>query len=45
MTCADFPNYPNPAAFYNALLTDPPVWLERVPLPEGNVLRMWRVRG
>jgi hypothetical protein len=46
MTCTDFPNYPNPAAFYNALLTDPaPAWLERVPLPEGNVLRMWRVRG
>ncbi|MBV8753597.1 MAG: hypothetical protein JO328_12135 [Hyphomicrobiales bacterium] len=46
MTCADFPNYPNPAAFYNALLTGAaPAWLERVPLPEGNVLRMWRVRG
>lgn len=46
MTCADFPAYPYPNAFYNALLTDTPLpWLERVPLPEGNVLRMWRVRG
>jgi hypothetical protein len=46
MTCADFPAYPNPDSFYNALLTDTALpWLERVPLPEGNVLRMWRVRG
>jgi hypothetical protein len=46
MTCADFPAYPYPNAFYNALLTDAALpWLERVPLPEGNVLRMWRVRG
>jgi len=46
MTCADFPAYPYPHAFYNALLSDTALpWLERVPLPEGNVLRMWRVRG
>jgi hypothetical protein len=46
MTCADFPAYPDPAAFYNTLITDTaPSWLERVPLPDGNVLRMWRVRG
>jgi hypothetical protein len=44
MTCTDFPAYPNPDSFYNALLSDTaPPWLERVPLPEGNVLRMWRV--
>jgi hypothetical protein len=30
----------------NALLTDTALpWLERVPLPDGNVLRMWRLRG
>jgi hypothetical protein len=46
MTCADFPAYPNPQAFYNALLTQSAVpWLEPVPLPPGNVLRIWRVRG
>jgi hypothetical protein len=46
MTCADFPAYPNPLAFYNALLAESAVpWLEPVPLPEGNVLRVWRVRG
>jgi hypothetical protein len=29
-----------------AFLTDTALpWLERVPLPDGNVLRMWRVRG
>ena len=45
MTCADFPAYPNPDSFYNALLTDTAgAWLEPVPLPEGNVLRVWRVR-
>ena len=45
MTCADFPAYPNPDAFYNALLTDKAgPWLEPVPLPPGNVLRVWRVR-
>jgi hypothetical protein len=46
MTCADFPAYPNPQSFYNALLSESAVpWLEPVPLPEGNVLRVWRVRG
>jgi hypothetical protein len=45
MTCADFPAYANPDAFYNALLTDAPgAWLEAVPLPDGDVLRVWRVR-
>jgi hypothetical protein len=45
MTCADFPAYANPDAFYNALLTDAPgSWLEAVPLPDGDVLRVWRVR-
>ena len=46
MTCADFPAYPNPDSFYNALLSDTAgAWLERVPLPDDNVLRIWRVRG
>jgi len=45
VTCADFPAYPNAASFYNALLTGSAgSWLEPVPLPPGNVLRMWRVR-
>jgi hypothetical protein len=45
MTCADFPAYPNPDSFYNALLSDTAgAWLERVPLPDDNVLRVWRVR-
>jgi hypothetical protein len=45
MTCADFPAYPNPDSFYNALLSDTAgAWLERVPLPDDNVLRAWRVR-
>ncbi|HML14830.1 MAG TPA: hypothetical protein VK456_16110 [Xanthobacteraceae bacterium] len=44
MTCADFPAYPNPDSFYNALLADAaPAWLEPVPLPDGNALRVWRV--
>ena len=46
MSCADFPAYPNFDSFYNALLSDTAgAWLERVPLPDDNVLRMWRVRG
>lgn len=46
MTCSDFPAYPNPDSFFNALLTESAgPWLEPVPLPEGNVLRLWRVRG
>jgi len=46
MTCADFPAYPNLDSFYNALLSDTAgAWLERVPLPDDNVLRIWRVRG
>ena len=45
MTCTDFPAYPNPDAFYNALLRDTAgPWLERVPMPEGSILRVWRVR-
>jgi hypothetical protein len=45
MSCADFPAYPNPDSFYNALLSDTAgAWLERVPLPDDNVLRVWRVR-
>jgi hypothetical protein len=45
MTCKDFPAYPNPQAFYNALLTDSAgPWLEAVDLPPGNVLKVWRVR-
>ncbi len=45
MTCTDFPAYPNPQSFYNALLAESPVpWLEPLPLPEGTVLRVWRVR-
>jgi hypothetical protein len=45
MTCMDFPAYPNPDAFYNALLTDAAgPWLEPVPLPDGDILRVWRVR-
>jgi hypothetical protein len=45
MTCADFPAYPNPDSFYNALLSDTAgAWLERVPLPDENVLRIWRVK-
>jgi hypothetical protein len=44
MTCADFPAYPNPDSFYNVLLSDTAgAWLERVPLPDDNVLRIWRV--
>jgi hypothetical protein len=46
MTCSDFPAYPNPDSFFNALLTESAgPWLEPVPLPENNVLRIWRVRG
>jgi hypothetical protein len=46
MTCADFPAYPNPDAFYNALLAESAgAWLEPLPPPEDNVLRIWRVRG
>ncbi len=45
MTCADFPAYPNLGSFYNALLTNSAgPWLEAVALPDGNVLRVWRVR-
>ena len=45
MTCADFPAYPNPDSFYNALLSDTAgAWLERVPLADENVLRIWRVK-
>jgi hypothetical protein len=44
MTCVDFPAYPNPDSFYNVLLSDTAgAWLERVPLPDDNVLRIWRV--
>jgi hypothetical protein len=46
MSCADFPAYPNFDSFYNALLSDTAgAWLERVPLADDNVLRVWRVRG
>jgi len=46
VSCADFPAYPNFDSFYNALLSDTAgAWLERVPLPDDNVLRVWRVRG
>jgi hypothetical protein len=45
MTCTDFPAYPNPDAFYNALLGDAAgAWLEAVPLPDDDILRVWRVR-
>jgi hypothetical protein len=45
MTCRDFPAYPDPRAFYNALLNDSAgPWLEAVELPPGNVLKIWRVR-
>jgi len=45
MTCTDFPAYPDPRAFYNALLDDTAgPWLEPVDLPPGNVLKVWRVR-
>jgi hypothetical protein len=46
MTCADFPSYPQAGSLYNALLTGSPVpWLEPVPMPAGEVLKVWRVRG
>jgi hypothetical protein len=45
MTCRDFPAYPDPRAFYNALLNDSAgSWLEAVELPPGNVLKIWRAR-
>jgi hypothetical protein len=45
MTCTDFPAYPDPRAFYNALLNDTVgPWLEAVDLPPGNVLKVWRVQ-
>jgi hypothetical protein len=46
MTCRDFPAYPDPRAFYNALLNDSAgSWLEAVDLPPGNVLKIWRLRN
>jgi hypothetical protein len=44
ITCAEFPTYANPDSFFNALLADNAgAWLEPVAMPEGNILKVWRV--
>lgn len=44
VTCTDFPNYAQAGSFFNALLADSAgPWLEPVAMPEGNILKVWRV--
>jgi hypothetical protein len=44
MTCTDFPNYAQAGSFFNALLADNAGdWLDPVAMPEGNILKVWRV--
>ena len=45
MTCTDYPNYAQQGSFFNALLNDDAgPWLAPVKMPEGNILKVWRVR-
>jgi hypothetical protein len=44
VTCAEFPNYAQKGSFFNALLADSAgPWLEPIAMPEGNILKVWRV--
>jgi hypothetical protein len=44
VTCAEFPTYAQKGSFFNALLADSAgPWLEPIAMPEGNILKVWRV--
>jgi hypothetical protein len=44
VTCAEFPTYAQKDSFFNALLADNAgPWLEPIAMPEGNILKVWRV--
>jgi len=46
MTCRDFPHYARADSFFNALTDDTAgPWLEPLPLPPGNVLKIWKVKA
>ena len=45
LTCRDFPASAQADAFFNALLADSAGdWLEPLPMPAGNLLKIWRVQ-
>jgi hypothetical protein len=44
VTCRDFPIYGTKDSFFNALLADSAGdWLEPIPLPADNLLKIWRI--